>query len=300
MRAVHRRVPILSAVSLFVLFVSVGGIAQGPQSCSVTVALRVPTAANIFSAQQQRALGDIKAELVESNYRAAHDDELAAHLNAVTGRVLSQFPRGQALVHVILIDTPETEYFSVAPERIYITQKMVALLRNDGELAGLLGHEPGHILAHQNAIAVSQLFHEILGVNVVSGRKDVSEKLTRMFSSIDRDTKLSRKAASIIDRQEGIHQNQADCVALYASAAAGFSPQAYAELFYRSAGTNGSGGSVLTDFFGATTSNLRRLREIKKTLKQLPRPGQEIVPVASPEFRRWQAAVIADPDLARR
>jgi predicted Zn-dependent protease len=197
MRAVHRRVPILSAVSLFVLFVSVGGIAQGPQSCSVTVALRVPTAANIFSAQQERALGDIEAESVESNYRAAHDDELAAHLNAVAGRVLSQSPRGQALVHVILIDTPETESFSVAPERIYIKQKMVALLRNDGELAGLLG------------------------VNVVSGRKDVSEKSTRMFSSIERDTKLSRKAASIIGRQEGIHQNQADCVALFASAAAG-------------------------------------------------------------------------------
>jgi predicted Zn-dependent protease len=300
MRAVHRRVPILSAVSRFVLFVSVGGSAQGQPSCSVTLPLRVPTAANIFSAQQERALGDIEAELVESNFRVAHDDEFAAHLNWVTGRVLSQFPRGQALVHVILIDTPETESFSVAPERIYITQKMVALLRNDGELAGLLGHELGHIPAHQNAITVSQLFHEILGVNVVSGRKDVSEKLTRMFSSIDRDTKLSRKAASIIDRQEGIHQNQADCVALYASAAAGFSPQAYAELFYRSEGTNGSGGSVLTDFFGATTSNLRRLREIKKTLKQLPRPGQEIVPVASPEFRRWQAAVIADPHLARR
>jgi hypothetical protein len=130
-------------------------------------------------------------------------------------------PRGQALVHVILIDTPETESFGVAPERIYIKQKMVALLRNDGELAGLLGHELGHILAHQNAIIVRQLFHEILGVNVVSGRKDVSEKLTRMFSSLERDTKLSRKAASIIDRQEGIHQHQADCAALFASAAAG-------------------------------------------------------------------------------
>ena len=96
------------------------------------------------------------------NYRAAHDEELAAHLNADAGRVLSQFPRNQVLVHVIVIDTPEAESFSVAPERIYITRKMVALLRNDDELAGLLGHELGHILAHQNAIIVSQLFRKIL------------------------------------------------------------------------------------------------------------------------------------------
>ena len=203
-------------------------------------------------------LGDIEAELLESNYHAACDEELAAHLNAVAGRVLSQFPGNQVLVRVIVIDTPEAESFRVAPERIYITRKMVALLRDDDELAGLLGH----ILAHQNAIIVSQLFREILGVNVVSDRKDISDKLIRMFNSIDRDTKLSRKAAQIIDRQEGI-QNQADCVALYVSATAGYSPRGSAELFDRSAGTNGSNSSILTDFFGTTTSSLRRLRRLK-------------------------------------
>jgi hypothetical protein len=80
---------------------------------------------------------------------------------------------------------------------------------------------------------------------------------------------LPIKTAQIIDRQEGI-QNQADCVALYVSAAAGYSPQAYAELFDRSAGTNGSSSSILTDFFGTTTSSLRRLREIKKGLEAAP------------------------------
>jgi predicted Zn-dependent protease len=132
MRAVHRRVPILSAFSLFVLFVSVGGIARGQQSCSVTLPLRVRTTANILSAQQERALGDIEAELVESNYHAAHDDELAAHLNGVAGRVLSPSPRDQALVHVILIDTPEAESFSVAPERL---MHMFNSIDRDTELA---------------------------------------------------------------------------------------------------------------------------------------------------------------------
>jgi predicted Zn-dependent protease len=299
MLAVHLRVPV-STIYLFALFVFVAGTVRAQQSCSVTVPISIPTAVNIFSAQQERTLGDIEAEMVQSNYHPVQDEELAAHLNAIAGRVLSQLPRDQLLVHVILIDTPEPESFSVGPERIYISRKMVALLRNDDELAGLLGHELGHILMHQNAIIVSQLFHEILAVNAVSDRKDIAEKLMRLLNSIDRDTMLLRKTAQLIDRQEGIHQNQADRVALYASAAAGFSPRAYAELFDRSAGTKGSSGSVLTDFFGSTTSNLRRLREIKKGLKQLPRPCQEIVPVVLPEFRTWQAAVIAGPDLARR
>jgi len=111
------------------------------------------------------------------------------------------------------------------------------------------------------------LFRKILGVNVVSDRKDISDKLIRMFNSIDRDTKLSRKAAQIIDRQEGI---QADCVALYVSATAGYSPRGSAELFDRSAGTNGSSSSILTDFYGTTTSSLGHLREIKIGLEAAP------------------------------
>ena len=97
-----------------------------------------------------------------------------------------------------------------------------------------------------------------------------------MLDTIDRDTKLSGKAARIIEGQEASLQNEADRLALYASAAAGFSPQAFVELFDRSEGINGSSGNVLTDFFGETNSNLRRLREIKKALKQLPRSCREI------------------------
>ena len=300
MYRVHIWIPILSTICLFVVFVSVAGTVPAQQSCSVIMGLRIPTAPHIFSIQQERTLGDIESKWVERNYHVTHDEELTAHLNAIASRVLSQFPGDQAQVRVILIDTSEAESFSIGPERIYITRKMVALLRNDDELAGLVGHEVGHILGHQNAVIVSQLFHEILGVNAVSDSKDISEKLRLMLDSIDRDPKLLRKAAQIIERQEAIYQKEADRVALYAAAGAGFSPQAYVELFDRSAGTNGGSGNVLIDFFGATTSNLNRLRDIKKTLRHLPPPCRPIVPTASEEFRTWQAALISDLDLAHR
>lgn len=299
MRTVRTRLVVLPTLLLLVLSVFAGGTVRGQPSCTVTRARKIAPAVNIFSLQQERALGDIEAEWVENNYQAVHDEELAAHLHAIAGRVLAQFPGDSVPVHVILIDAPEAQSFSIGPERIYITRKMVGSLRNDDELAGLLGHELGHILNHQNAIIVSQLFRAILGVNAVGDRNDILEKLNRMLGSIDHDKKSLRKAAEIVERQEWSLQNEADHVALYASAAAGFSPQSYVELFERLAGTNGSNGSVLTDYFGATTSNLRRLREIQKAMRELPRPCREMVPAASAGFRTWQAAVMSDTDLAR-
>jgi hypothetical protein len=116
MRTVHIRAAVVSTICLVALFVFVGCTVRAQQSCSVTLPTRIPTAANIFSAHQERILGE--AELEESNHHATHDQELAVHLNAVAGRVVSQFPRNQLLVHAIMIETPEAESFSVAPERI--------------------------------------------------------------------------------------------------------------------------------------------------------------------------------------
>jgi predicted Zn-dependent protease len=297
---IHIRLPMLSIVCLSALTLFVAGGVAAQQPCSVTPALRIPKASQIFSVQQERILGDVEAELVESIYHTVRDEGLAVHLDTVANRILSQFLRDQPQVRIILIDTPGTGSFSTGPERIYISRRMITLLKNDDELAGLLGHELAHILVHQNAITVSRLFHEILSVNTVTDRKDISDKLMRILELMDRDTKTLRRASQMIGPQGAMSEREADRVAIYALAGAGFSPRAYVDLFNRSTATIGNSGSLLSDFFGATTSNQRRLREINRNLERLPKPCREILPASSAEFRAWQTAVTSYPDMARR
>ena len=287
-----------SSAYLLVLVLLVGSEAWAQQPCTSIPAVKIRPIASIFGVEQERILGDIEAQFVEQNYPIVHDDESAAHLNIVARRIFSLLPPEQKRVRIILIDIPAPESFSVGPERIYLTRKMIRLLKNDDELAGLLGHELGHILNHHNAIMVSQLFHEILGVNGVSDRRDISVKFTRLLDSVDGNRKMLRKATQVMERQEATNQYEADHVAIFASAAAGFSPQAFLDLFERSAGTNGKAGNLMTDFFAATTLDERRLREIKKTLRQLPKPCREIAVASSGEFRTWQTAILSNSDQA--
>jgi predicted Zn-dependent protease len=285
---------------VIVLLVLFGGAVRAKQGCAVTPVLKIPSGRQIFNPQQERTLGDVEAEWVGANYPVVQEERLTSHLDAVASRVLSQFPAELAQVQVILVDIPIADAFSAGPNRIYITRKMVTLLNNDDELAGLLGHELGHLLTHQNAVTVTELFHEILGVDVVADRNDISEKLSRMMARIDEDKKAFHKAAQVIQRQEGIHQCEADRVAIYAAAGAGFSPQAYVELFDRSAKTSGSKDTPLADSFEAAGANKWRLHEIQNTLKRLPQACRGSVPTPSAEFLSWQAAVLSSPDLARR
>jgi len=284
----------LSTIWFFALLISGGAGLRAQPLCSVTPTIKPSTAGNMFNSQQERILGDIEAEELEKVYPAVHDDRLEAHLNAV----LARLPHDQFQVRALLLDAPEANAFSVGPGRIYVTTKMVAFLKTDDELAGLLGHELGHIQMHQNAIIVSRLFHAILHVNSVSDRQDILDKFGRMMTSLDRTASALRTTAQILSSQEATSESAADRFSMFASAAAGFSPRANIELVDRS-GSNSSGG-LMTHFAAAGSSNGQRLKEMKQTFKRLPRPCQELEPSDSAEFRAWQSSVISFADLATR
>jgi len=290
--------------SAALLFFCAGVFAEGAQAqqkCPAPPALSAPKGANMFTSQQELDLGDVEAERLEKNYRVIHDDELAARLNRISSRILAQLPPTPLKFRIILIDMPLVNSFSNGAGRIYVTRKMVAFVRNDDELAGLIGHEMGHILAHQNAIQMTQMFHEILGVNAVGGRKDIFDKYNQMMDNIGRDRNVLVKIIERMRREEEPDQYEADRVALYAVAAAGFSPQAFVGFFDRYAQTRGKTGNFLGDFLGTTKPNEKRLREIHKSLSSLPQACREIsgAPPTS-EFLAWQADVIAYSGSGRK
>jgi hypothetical protein len=283
----------------FVVLLSAALRAQ--EKCPAPPSLSAATDVNIFNAQQELDLGDVEAEWLEKNYHVIHDDELAAHLNLIVNRILAQLPPTQLKFRVILIDTPIVNSFSVGAGRIYITRKMIAFVRNDDELAGLLGHEMGHILTHQNAIEMTRKIHDFLGVDSVGDRKDIFDKFNRMLDNVARNRDLLLKTVAREQREEEPHQYEADRVALYAVAGAGFSSQAFVDFFERFAQTRGKTGNLLTDFFKTTKPNEKRLREMHKSQALLPPACREIAAAQpSAEFLAWQADVTAYSGLGQR
>jgi len=269
---------------------------RAEQKCPVRAFRAAPEVHNMFNAQQELDLDDIEAGLLEERYEVISDAGLTAHVTAINNRLLSSFPITGKNIRIILIETPKAEAFSTGTSRLYISRRMVAALHNDDELAGLLGHELAHILTHQNAIVVSQVFHDCLDVSVVADRNDIADKFNRMLNSTGWNSRTLQSTARRMQQNEETGQLDADRFALHALAAAGFSPRAYAEFFDRFAGTHGKRGNLLTDLSGSTTPNERRLRQIYKSLHSLPHSCRDIPsPAPSSEFLAWQAEVTRWP-----
>jgi hypothetical protein len=278
--------------SLFVVPLSAQETPPAPPSarCQPPAPLVATAGMNIFTPQQEMDLGDAIAEQVQRDFRVIEDDATTAHLRRIGERIVRQMPQTGLQFRFFLFDLPDANAFTLPGGRIYVSRKLIALTRNEDELAGVLGHELGHAVTRQPATGMTRLLREVLGVTSVSDRQDVFAKYNELVDNARRKPKAFNRGESHEQKEQVI----ADQIGLYALAAAGYDPQALSAFWDRYAETKGkTSGGFLSDLFGTTRPEVVRLREMLKLLGKLP---AECVTARSnagtEEFQKWQAAVI--------
>jgi len=270
--------------------------ATAQQACPAAPALATSSGTNIFQPQQETDLGDLMAEQMDSRYQVIDDPDLTQYLQRIAARLADHLPPTGLRFQVFLIDTPVIDAFSIPGGRIYVSRKMVAFLRNDDEIAGLLGHEMGHSVSHQPAVEMSMLFQRILSVRQVSSREDIAAKYNQLLDNAARRPAAFKDLAS----QEEPDQYVADQIALYAAAGAAYSPRATLDFFDRLAQTHGRTGGTFSDLFGLTSPDEKRLGIMQKAFAAMPATCVKTDPVTvTYDFQKWQSDVIAFSGLSR-
>ena len=245
------------------------------------------TSDNIFNETQEMYLGDVMAETVEKQFRVIRDDAVAAYVRALGERLARHLPPTNIKFQFQVVDVPDVNAFAVAGGRIYVTRKLIAFVRNEDELAGIIGHELGHAIVRHHSADISKYFREILGVTSVGDRADVFEKYNLFLDR--QNTKRVRVKRS----HEGDQQLEADRIGLFAMTAAGYDPRAFTSAWERLTETKGRTGNALSDFFGTTRPEEKRLREMLRAIATMPAECLEKrTPTASADFEKWRSFVV--------
>ena len=265
------------------------------QPCKPPVPLPTATEPNIFSDEQEVYLGDAVAEHIQRNYKVIEDPEITAYLKTIGERLTKNLPINRLRFQFFLVDLPDANAFVIPGGRIYVSRKLIAAALNEDELAGVIAHELGHLVAHQGAIDTTRNFKEVLGVTSVTDRRDVFEKYNQMIDNLNRKP----GAFKTQDREKG--QLFADQAGMYALVAAGYDAAAMASFWDRIADTQGKKGNWFSDLFGTTRPEQKRLREMSKAAESMP-PAcrQQSAATQSDTFKQWQAKVIAFSGAGRK
>ncbi|HEX4951682.1 MAG TPA: M48 family metalloprotease, partial [Blastocatellia bacterium] len=271
------------AIALFFLSLTL----QAQQPCQPpTPVLRE----NIFTEEQEMWLGEAIAEHIQRNFSVVQNDELTADLRRLGERLSKHLPPHKLRFQFFLIESSDANAFVLPGGRIYVTRKLIAFVQTEDELAGVLAHEMGHMIARQGASDMTRLWREVLKVTQVTDRQDIFTKYNQLVDNAARNPKAFAK----LDSHEDKDQVVADQIGLYAMASAGFDPTAFSRFFDRLAETKGKTGGFFSDLFGVTNPNAKRLREMIRAQGNLPASCIEARSQSShDDFKKWQQAVIA-------
>ena len=101
----------------------------------------------LMSEQQEIQMGAQAHQDVLKEYAALDNPALQAYVNEVGQRLARQSHRPNLQWHFTVVDSSDVNAFALPGGYVYITRGIMAYLNSEAELAGVVGHEIGHVTA---------------------------------------------------------------------------------------------------------------------------------------------------------
>ena len=125
----------------------------------------IKTQTNISPAERKQ--GDEAHPQLLQEFGGAYAGPQAAYVNRVGQNIAVQsgLSRSPSDFTVTLLNSPVNNAFAIPGGYIYVTRQLMALMNDEAELAGVLGHEVGHVAAqHSKKRQSAATRNSILGV----------------------------------------------------------------------------------------------------------------------------------------
>jgi len=121
----------------------------------------------LMSETQEIQMGAQAHQDVLKEYAALEKPALQAYVNEVGQRLAQQSHRPNLQWHFTVVDSPDVNAFALPGGYVYITRGLMAYLNSEAELAGVIGHEIGHVTARHGVR--QQSAQTVAGVGAVLG-----------------------------------------------------------------------------------------------------------------------------------
>jgi len=126
----------------------------------------------------ERGVGPKYHEQIMKEYTVYDDPELQAYVNKIGQRMAATSHRPDLPFTFTLLDSPQVNAFAIPGGYVYVTRGIMAYMTKESHLAGVIGHEIGHVTARHGAQRAAQ--QQVAGVGsvavaVLTGSQDLAQ-----------------------------------------------------------------------------------------------------------------------------
>jgi len=208
---------------------------------------------NLYNPESEARLGnDLSAQML-SEYRKkgqVYDDPAAnAYINTLGQRIAQSLPEKLYPYHFYILKSKEVNAFAIPGGHIFIFTGLINYCENEAELAGVMAHEAGHIVARHGTEQLSaQMAAAAAGAVLVAGLSgQVDPEITQLAVDI-----VSTGVFLAYSRKD---EREADDIGARTVFKAGFNP------------------SGMVNFFDRLSKKQGRMSDIEVFLSTHPDPG---------------------------
>lgn len=159
-------------------------------ACMIILSLFASCAAinrlNIFSHKEEVELGRQAAREVERSVRMYRDPVVHAYIDSLGQALVQASGLSQFRYYFKVVDAPEINAFALPGGYIYVNLGLIKAAETESELAGVIGHEIGHVEERHGAKQVTKLIGVSALVEFIHGEGDPSlnRKIAGYFAGL--------------------------------------------------------------------------------------------------------------------
>ncbi|MFO1222251.1 MAG: M48 family metalloprotease [Burkholderiaceae bacterium] len=195
---------------------------------------------NPVTGKTERTVMDERAEIAEgakahkevlAEYGAYDNPKLQAYVDGLGQRLAKQSHRANLKWTFTVLDSPEINAFALPGGYVYVTRGIMAYLESEAELAGVMGHEIGHVTARhgaqratrQQTAGIGVIAATVLGAVIeaagVSGATEIASQASQSAAagyiasySRDQESQADELGAEYLARNRYDPQNMVDVI----------------------------------------------------------------------------------------
>ena len=248
-----RRIYVLPVIIVLTLFSFACGVVKTSPFGETSLIL-IPTS-------QEVALGRAAAREVERKARLCKDPVINNYVNEVGQKIAAVSGRYDITYHYKVIESPELNAFSLPGGWVYIYTGLLKHLKNEADLAFVLGHETGHIVG-RHAIRRLQVIYGInFLLSLTLGDKNLSQAELEVLNV------LYQIVIAGYSRKE---EFEADAMGAYFTGKAGWNPVASIETIEILDKLMKFKPTGITELFMDHPTNKKRIRNLNLWIKRFP------------------------------
>ena len=239
-----------------VLAVSLGGLsAAGLAGCASV------------SQQQEVQMGAQYAQQINAQLPIVRDPEVNRYINVLGDSLARVTPRADLDWHFYIVDSPEINAFAVPGGFIYVNRGLIERAQNMSELAGVMGHEIGHVVLRHSIKQMAQQQN----ANTLVG-------LTCALSSVCNNgvagAAIQLGGSAVFAKFSRTDEAQADHEGVIFTTKAGIDPRGIPQMFQILLNEEKTQPSAVSAFFASHPTEESRIAATEAEIRQMVSPAK--------------------------